>query len=717
MTTDPVTIDPATAAVAVDAAAAAATAAAAAATAAAAVATATGDVATPAAPPTVLGDLTADQIASWEDLLAYVADPRRPRPTARAGTPALLSHLLARAGIDEAEFWSYGRNRRSRVLRAGYARQCRDVPGLELSAFDLEKLLKERFRHEPLTLGAAWHHGFFRSYFSHAAITHPANDGLREEFSTVWDIVRKRPAVVFRGGTGESRAERLAELAAVRLDLPMIVGPLPFSVGVGLELAYLRAVAGADAGHDLRTRTLVAVEADRALRHAAELLPHATALLPRLAPRHAALLANDCPDRDALVALLRGARVVELDPWSDQTSADRDAAGGLVDLAAAVRACNPELLLSVHLRYGGPADGSFWEHLLEAARCEGVALVHYQAGPAKSYRLTPRIDAFLKDRLLRARVQLVSAGGDSDTQASAATVYESVLLGANGGAMTYAAVIPLAPDLVDALTLAGARRTEAAGAGARRTDAEVTGARRTDGEVTGVGRTGADVTGARDAQPPLPEHIGRAIVEAALAATSATELTDLATCTLSCWQHSILDFLSCMGIDDIQKTSGNAMAITMTADWVREVDALATPEFGAVNAVQNRARVAAEPVPCDIAGRYRVSALLAEVEPGLPLPPAARVLAEGGASYHVENSSRSVNADFLEVIYRMAAGELPGLDDFFVAGDHDQYSLDRVGLRLSRDAVAWSLERLRRDPRCSTTSRWPCRVALYGPAP
>ena len=147
-----------------------------------------------------------------------------------------------------------------------------------------------------------------------------------------------------------------------------------------------------------------------------------------------------------------------------------------------------------------------------------------------------------------------------------------------------------------------------------------------------------------------------------------------------------------MGIDDIQKTSGNAMAITMTADWVREVDALATPEFGALNAAQNRARVTAEPVPADVAGRYRVSALLAEREPGLPLPLAARVLAEGGASYHVENSSRSVNADFLEVIYRMAAGELPDLDDFFVSGGHDEYSLDRVGLRLSRASVAWSLE-------------------------
>ena len=154
-----------------------------------------------------LAELTAGQIALWEDLLAYVADPQRPRPTARDDTPALLSHLLARAGVDEDEFWSFERNRRSRVLRAGYARPGRDVPALELSAFDLDKLLKERFRHEPLTMGAAWHHGYFRSYFSHAAITHPANDGLREEFSTAWDIVRKRPAVVFRGPVAARAAE------------------------------------------------------------------------------------------------------------------------------------------------------------------------------------------------------------------------------------------------------------------------------------------------------------------------------------------------------------------------------------------------------------------------------------------------------------------------------------------------------------------------------
>ena len=108
--------------------------------------------------------------------------------------------------------------------------------------------------------------------------------------------------------------------------------------------------------------------------------------------------------------------------------------------------------------------------------------------------------------------------------------------------------------------------------------------------------------------------------------------------------------------------------------------------------------MAAEPVPEAVSARYRVSTLLRERRPDLPLVNAARVLAQRDANYHLENSNRSLNADFLEVIYRMAAGEMPVLDDFFVAGDQGPYSLDRVGLKLSRDAVAWSLARLEKDP-------------------
>ena len=95
-------------------------------------------------------------------------------------------------------FWQLARGQRGRTVPVALlARLARHAAARD-DVVRLDKVLKERFRQEPLTLGAAWHYGFWRSYFSHAAITHPANDGLREEFSTAWDIVRKQPAVLFR---------------------------------------------------------------------------------------------------------------------------------------------------------------------------------------------------------------------------------------------------------------------------------------------------------------------------------------------------------------------------------------------------------------------------------------------------------------------------------------------------------------------------------------
>src|SRR5687768_16832530 len=155
--------------------------------------------------------------AVWEDLLTLVVDPDSRKVFGRDRKRRLLSFLLERGGVDERRFWSLGRAQRGRAFLSRWSRVSSEIPHLEITAFDLDKLLKERFRTEPLTIGAAWHHGLWRSYFSHAAITHPANDGLREEFSTAWDIVRKLPAVIFRTGEGE----RLASLDPVRLDLPM----------------------------------------------------------------------------------------------------------------------------------------------------------------------------------------------------------------------------------------------------------------------------------------------------------------------------------------------------------------------------------------------------------------------------------------------------------------------------------------------------------------
>ena len=561
------------------------------------------------------------RVALWEDLLTLVVDPDSPRVADRERTAALLGRLLERAGLDPASFWRLQRGQRGRMFLNRYSRVSRDIPQLEISAFDIDKALKERFRNEPLTVGAAWHHGFWRSYFSHAAITHPANDGLREEFSTAWEIVRKHPAVLFRGPEGQTRLA----LEGLRLDMPMIVGPLPYSDGVTLERAWLEAIAAADDAADLHTRSLVVVEARAAAAHAAAFAPHAANLMVRLEAREAARLGPG-----PLADLLRAGRIVEIvsDP-------------GLERAIEQVRAVNPKLMISVFLRYGP----GFWEALERAVAHDAVAMIHVHAGAVKSYRLTPRVDTFLKARLVRARVQLVSAGGDGDAQASAATVYESVLLGANGGAMTHIAGLALLPELVDVYQ-------------------------------------GAD---------PAPLLAG-------LKDRDAAALHDLALHSLACWQHSILDFLSCMGIDDIQKTSGNTMAITMTADWIREVDALATPEFGCLNAGLNRRRVAAEPVPAAVREAYRVSALLGQLAPDLPLVLAAKIMAHENANWHLENTNRNLSADFLEVIYRMAAGQSPELDDFFIASDMGPMSLDSVGLRLSRESLAWSLERLKRDP-------------------
>src|SRR4030095_9494666 len=92
----------------------------------------------------------------------------------------LLGFLLERGGLDEASFWKLGRAQRGRLFLARYSRLSRDIPQLEIGSFDLDKVLKERFRQEPLTLGAAWDYGFSRSYFSPAGIPHPAHDRPRE---------------------------------------------------------------------------------------------------------------------------------------------------------------------------------------------------------------------------------------------------------------------------------------------------------------------------------------------------------------------------------------------------------------------------------------------------------------------------------------------------------------------------------------------------------
>src|SRR5262249_25305376 len=409
-----------------------------------------------------------------------------------------------------------------------------------------------------------------------------------------------------------------------------LVGPLPFGDGVTLETAFLRAVRAEDAAHDLKTRTLVVVHAANYRTHATELSPYAEDILPRFTRDDLARLRRGDADTAPWAELLQRARVAEI-VWHEELAAD----------AAWLAERRPHLLLSVYLRY----YGGFWAAIAETVRVPGVALVQIHSGELKSYRLIPRVDAFLKDRLDRARVQLVSVGGDTDTIASAAAVYEAVLLGANGGAATHLAVLSLAPEFADVLA-------------------------------------GAD---------PAPYL-------AAWSSRGSEELYEEAVNTLSCWQHSILDFLSCMGIDDVQKTSGNTMAITITEDWAREVDALATPDFATANRELNARRLEAEPVPTDVRERYRVTSLLRQVKPGLPHVLAGRIQDQHTANWHLMNSHRSLTGDFLGVAYRMAAGEMPGADDFFLEGDMGEATLDGVKLSLQRSSLEWALARLHRDP-------------------
>ena len=570
----------------------------------------------------------------WEDMLTLIVDRDAPRVTERAQRLLLLDRLLRGAALDPAAFWALPTARRSRIFLRSFSRLQRAVPALEITSFDVDKAAKERFRSEPLTLGASWHYGYWRSYFSHAAITHPANDGLREEFSTAWDIQRKEPAVLVRDAGGRT----LHTPPFVRLDMPIVVGPLPHSDGTTLEGAYLEAVRRADPARDLRIATRVLVEAATVRAHAEFYAGHREHIIVRIPVEE--LAANAATRTPGGWDLVRdfgtAARLVEI------AVPETYPVARLIEVLERLHAQYPALLISVYARYGG----DFWPLVYAAARAEGVAMLHVHSGAERSYRLIPRVDELLKSARLRSRVQLVSAGGDHDTLSSAAAVYEAVLLGANAGSVTHLAEMALSPDFADA-----ARGTVSA------------------------------------------EHALDRV-----RALENEERVELALSSLTCWQHSILDFLSCMGIDDVQKTSGNTMAITMTEDWIRDVDALASTDFGDMNRELNLRRIAAEPIPADVRARFRVSQLLQEVVPDVPLVAAARLLSDRNANYHLVNSNRSLTADHLHVIYKMAAGRFPEAEDFFLDSDLGPWSMDAIGVRLERSDVEASLAALRRDP-------------------
>src|SRR5438552_1439503 len=78
--------------------------------------------------------------------------------------------------------------------------------------------------------------------------------------------------------------------------------------------------------------------------------------------------------------------------------------------------------------------------------------------------------------------------------------------------------------------------------------------------------------------------------------------------------------------------------------------------------------------------------------------PAPRTLAHENANCYLEIPNRNLSADFLEVISRMAAGQMPEADDFFMSIYMVDLSLDDIGVALTPESIAWSHERLRRKP-------------------
>ena len=387
----------------------------------------------------------------WEDLLAYIVDPDSPLVREpRAHRRAAARTCSAAPALDETEFWGLERARRGQLFLSAFAGQSRALPELELTAFDIDKLLKERFRREPLTVGSAWHHGYWRSYFSHAAITHPANDGLREEFSTAWDIVRKQPAVVFRDGGGR----RLETLRAIRLDMPLIVGPIPFGAGPEMELAYLRRHRPGRPGarHQARARWSSSrpTRPRRTPQRCCRTPPTSWCASrrgtpPRRRRARGRRARRSCCAPPASSSSIRGTDGRQSGP----TPRTRGRAPSRQLAAAVARPSNPDLLLAACTCATTATPSGRASKRRRAATASRSSTTTPAA--LKSYRLTPRSTPSSSRSCCAPACSCVCAGGDTDTQASAASVYESVLLGANGGAMTHAAAIALAPEVVDVL--------------------------------------------------------------------------------------------------------------------------------------------------------------------------------------------------------------------------------------------------------------------------
>src|SRR5687768_4428660 len=87
-----------------------------------------------------------ERLREWETIMTLLVDPESPMVERKDRHLRLLSFLLERAGIEEEAFWRLSRGQRGRLFLSRYSRLSRDIPELEITSFDLDKVAKERFR-------------------------------------------------------------------------------------------------------------------------------------------------------------------------------------------------------------------------------------------------------------------------------------------------------------------------------------------------------------------------------------------------------------------------------------------------------------------------------------------------------------------------------------------------------------------------------------------
>ena len=230
------------------------------------------------------GDVRLDD---WEQVLIAIVEPSSPRVVDPGRTASLLEHLLGRAGIDSDQFWSLDRAQRARLflecLRPSVARRCRSSRSAPSTSTSCSRSASAASR-------SPWARRGTTATGARTSRTRPSPTPP----TTACARSSRRPGTSCASSPPSSSAERQADARlscdSMRLDMPMIVGPLPFAEGCAMEAAYLEATAAPRIRGPRRAHaSLVVIEAASTcvIRRLSPFAPH---LLVRLGPRELAAL-------------------------------------------------------------------------------------------------------------------------------------------------------------------------------------------------------------------------------------------------------------------------------------------------------------------------------------------------------------------------------------------------------------------------------------------